>query len=111
MIEWESQFWATALEVEPGCYRTLIDTTFALYRNWSPTQPPLDAIRTGWPYVARHATWYADSFSPTEEETFYAQHVAAWTPESPGPSNWSNWSGEHLPQGLLDSIRRLREQR
>jgi hypothetical protein len=108
VLEWESQFWDAGLEVEPGVFQAPIDTTFALYRSWSSRVPPIDALRTGWPYVARHTTWYLDSDAPTAEEQFYADRLARATAESVGTSTWS---GSELPQGLLNSIDRLRSKR
>jgi hypothetical protein len=105
VIEWESQFWRPEIEIEPGVYRCAIDTTFALYRRWSSKPPPLDALRTGFPYVARHTTWYVDSASPPEEEAYYTARLARGTAESPGTSTWS---GEELPGGLRASLERLR---
>jgi hypothetical protein len=105
VVEWESQFWRPEIEVEPGAFRCAIDTTFALYRRWAPNQPPLDAIRTGPPYVARHTTWYVDSDAPTLEERFYAARLERGTAESPGTSTWS---GDELPGGLMASLERLR---
>lgn len=104
VLAWESQFWAAQLQVEAGAYRAPIDTTFALYRRWVPRPPPIDALRTGPPYVARHTTWYLDSSAPTEEERFYASRLARGTDESPGTSSWT---GETLPEGLLRSIESL----
>lgn len=105
VVEWESQFWWPELEIEPGVFRCAIDTTFALYRRWDSSQPPLDALRTGHPYVARHTTWYVDSDAPTEEEQFYAARLERGTAESPGTSTWS---GDELPGGLKASLERLR---
>lgn len=105
VLAWETQFWAPGLEVEPGVYRAPIDTTFALYRRWVPEPPPIDALRTGSPYVARHTTWYVDSSAPADEEQFYAARLARGTEESPGTSSWS---GDTLPTGLANSIARLR---
>lgn len=108
VVEWESQFWEPSRVVEPGVFRAPIDTTFALYRSWSSGVPPIDALRTGPPYVARHVTWYIDSESPPDEETFYADRLARATPESVGTSTWS---GDELPSGLINSIERLRSKR
>jgi hypothetical protein len=104
VIAWEGQFWSERLLVEPGAYRAAIDTTFALYRRWSSKPPPIDALRTGPPYVARHTTWYLDSESPGDEEKYYAARLQRGTPDSAGTSTWS---GETLPRGILDSIARL----
>lgn len=105
VLAWERQFWADELEVEPGVYRAPIDTTFALYRRWIPRPPPIDALRTGFPYVAQHTTWYIDSAAPPEEERFYEARLARGTDDSPGTSSWT---GERLPEGLVRSIARLR---
>lgn len=105
VIEWESQFWRPEIEVEPKVYRCAIDTTFAVYRCWSSTPPALDALRTGFPYVARHTTWYVDSGAPSAEEAFYAARLERGTVESPGTSTWS---GDQLPGGLRAALEHLR---
>jgi hypothetical protein len=105
VLAWESQFWDDRRLVEAGAYRSPIDTTFALYRNWEFPPPPIDAIRTGFPFVARHTTWYIDSSAATEEERFYADRLERGTKDSPGTSTWS---GDELPRGILNSIERLR---
>lgn len=74
IIEWECPFWQN--EIAPGMYEAGIDTTFALYRparypdaatyvNW------MKAVRTGWPYAARHVPWYRDPSQIDEEDAFY----------------------------------------
>jgi len=104
VLAWEGQFWSERLLVEPGVYRAPIDTTFALYRRWASAPPPIDALRTGSPYVARHTTWYVDSSAPGEEDAYYAARVQHGTADSPGTSSWS---GETLPGGLVESMARL----
>lgn len=42
--------------LEPGVFDSLSDTTFAVYREHAPFD--LRALRTGFPYQARHSTWY-----------------------------------------------------
>ncbi|MGZ4257846.1 MAG: class I SAM-dependent methyltransferase, partial [Gaiellaceae bacterium] len=65
---WESQFWERRLA--PRVYDAQIDTTFALYRR--PAPHGFDrAVRTGFPYVARHTPWYLDDHSLPEDEAFY----------------------------------------
>jgi hypothetical protein len=67
-VSWESQFWERQLA--PRLYDAWIDTTFALYRE--PTPHRVDrAVRTGAPYLARHAPWYLDEGSLPEDEKFY----------------------------------------
>jgi hypothetical protein len=63
-LEWErrllvpdkskNDWWAG--EIAHGVYDSLIDTTFALYEAGSGFQ--YEAIRTGFPYLARHTPWY-----------------------------------------------------
>ncbi len=85
---WESQFWCD--KAAPGLYRAPIDTTFALYREHTPaTMGP--ALRTGWPYVARHLPWYADSAHPDQEEQYYMAHAR---------SDVTSWQGAALPAWL-----------
>ena len=81
IIEWESQFWEK--KRDDGHFDASIDTTFALYRpgidcnniNW------WKSIRTDFPYVAEHLTWYEDIRNPTEELLFYQNnvlHASTW---------------------------------
>ena len=96
---WESQFWRDPLISPTGIptalYRAPIDTTFALYRErCSPTMGP--ALRTGWPYVARHMPWYANTRRPTREELYY---TAGARPDV------TSWQGDRLPAWLESWIR------
>lgn len=94
---WEARFWAD--EREPGVFRADIDTTFALYR---PMRRHLEshAVRTGFPYVARHLPWYQNSAALTDEERYYRDHA------DPIISNWDRdrlplwkqrWLAQHAP--------------
>jgi len=86
VARWESQFWRAA--VEPGVYRAPIDTTFAVYapgtRHSSDT-----GLRTGWPYLARHEPWYADSSNLSVEERYYRDRarsdVTTWNRDQVRP--------------------------
>jgi hypothetical protein len=72
VLAWESRFWRCRLA--PRLYEAPIDTTFALYR--APREhSPRSAIRTGYPYLARHTTWYLDSDDLPEEERYYRAHA------------------------------------
>ncbi len=82
---------------EPGVFRAPIDTTFALYRKGT-TEFSYDALRTGYPYVARHLGWYVNSSNPPADEHFYHQRVAQNTADSPATSYWS---GDNLHPLLL----------
>lgn len=102
--DWEAQFWEIPLA--EGQYLAPIDTTFALYRGgtvWTPqaiTAAKVYAIRTGFPYVARHLDWYMDTEHPTEEQLYYRAHAI------PGISSWS---GEELPPNVQQDVALARQ--
>jgi hypothetical protein len=75
VVQWEGQFWKT--ELESGVYSAPIDTTFALYRPWTHWYHGRAAIRTGFPYAARHLPWYIDSRNLGEEDAYYEENVGA----------------------------------
>lgn len=70
--------------VEPTAYRSLIDTTFALYRPAARFE--YAALRTVGPYEARHMSWYAVELSA--EDRYYLEHAI------PGPDG-SSWAQLH----------------
>lgn len=81
ILNWEKQFWQN--EDADGNYRTIIDTTFALYRptNQFYINYFYDAIRTKVPYIAKHGGWYIDHKNLTEEQEFYmktASESSSW---------------------------------
>ncbi len=86
VCDWEAPFWKD--EVEPGVYRAGIDTTFALYRPLDRRDDMMKALRTGFPYVARHLPWYADSANLTAEDRYYRDHA---------DRTISNWDRDELP--------------
>ncbi len=73
IIKWEQQFYKHRLNwPKPDVYLSSLDTTFALYRpkkEWK--KGFYTAIRTGYPYEARHLPWYKDLNDLTEEDKFY----------------------------------------
>jgi hypothetical protein len=91
IMRWERQFWESPIAAVPDGWPTLyeapIDTTFAMYRPSA--EPLLDkAIRTGFPYVARHEPWYSNAWRPSREDRYYRAHarpdVTSWDlPELP----------------------------
>jgi hypothetical protein len=87
-VLWESQFWRRP--VAPDLFRAPIDTTFAVYRPGTPysLEP---ALRTGWPYVARHEPWYSVSSRPSDEERFYQESVKVHD---------THWAGDKIPEWL-----------
>ena len=88
MIKWESQYYKKRLNnFAPYLYASSIDTTFAVYRpqkEWK-NKSFYKAIRTGYPYEARHLPWYKDLFDLSEEDKFYAKTDC-------GSGNWNNTS-------------------
>jgi hypothetical protein len=93
IIEWERQFWRTALE--PDVYRANVDTTFHLFNpapglDWRNVRRKLQdrplKIRclrvAGAGFVARHRPWYRDDGQTADERRFYASISAPW-------SNWA----------------------
>jgi Glycosyl transferase family 2. len=75
VIDWETKFWEN--EVEPGLYKSKIDTTFALYRPNVRGQQWDTTLRTGGKYVARHLPWYEDPTQPSEEEVYFKKITTA----------------------------------
>ena len=96
-IAWERQFWLAP--AASGLFHSQVDTTFALYRPGSGHCIGRPAIRTGWPCVAAHTSWYADDRKPSEEDVWYT-HAAA-----PGTSHWSV---AKLPDWLATAARQHR---
>lgn len=85
VIKWESQFWENQLD--EGVYHADTDTTFALYRPGAPVGT-YSAVRTGFPYVAQHTTWYQDSENLSPEDVYYRDHATAI----------STWTGTEIQQ-------------
>lgn len=82
VIDWEAKFWANPLP--DGTYAADVDTTLALYRSLSEqVQFSFRALRTGYPYVARHLAWYEDYDNLTPEQRYYHEHA------EPGISYWT----------------------
>jgi hypothetical protein len=86
VVRWESRFWID--ERAPGIFNAPIDTTFALYRPLRSHRDDL-AVRTGFPYVARHLPWYTDSSRLSEEDRYYRDHADSLV---------SNWDRDALPR-------------
>ena len=80
VIEWESKFWE--VEIEKSVYVAPIDTTFALYKPGAKGGSELEALRTSYPYIARHLSWYINPDSLSEDEKYYqgtSSASASWT--------------------------------
>jgi len=92
VLKWEQKFWDESLNGAQmngaKVYSAPIDTTLALYRplQEQPGQTfdiTLNAIRTGYPYVADHVAWYEDYDELDEELRWYHEHA------EPGISYWT----------------------
>ena len=82
----------------PRLYDAFIDTTFALYRG-PEAFDQVPAVRTGYPYLARHTTWYLDEANLPEEERFYRDR-STLTP-------W--WSRDAVPAKLDRLVGAMRD--
>lgn len=80
-LEWERSLVSRERELEPGVYDSMADTTFALYRPDAAFG--YTALRTGWPYQARHTSWYVKE--PSAEDRYYLERAI------PGPDG-SSWA-------------------
>lgn len=86
--KWENQFYKKRINrFKPYLYDSYIDTTFALYRPQKEWKTPnfYYAIRTGFPYQAKHLPWYKNFCIPDEEDEFYASTDC-------GSGNWKDGS-------------------
>jgi hypothetical protein len=73
VVSWEKQYWEK--EIASQIFDAKIDTTFALYRPGKAGGAELSALRTGFPYIARHVPWYLDADKLSEEEMYYLEHA------------------------------------
>lgn len=77
ILKWEAKFWRKK-NIE-GNFIAGIDTTFALYRPnyYHKEYGFLRAIRTNYPYTAKHGGWYIDNNNLTNEQKFYFENCNA----------------------------------
>jgi hypothetical protein len=94
VVSWESKFWERQLA--PRLYDAPIDTTFALYREPAAHSVGQPAVRTGFPYVARHTTWYLDDGSLPEDEAFYRHRSEG--------DDVNNWGRDTLVPWLAEAV-------
>lgn len=73
----EKQYWLHRLPAASAVaqYIAPVDTTFALYRHGNYYEICDEAVRTGFPYMARHFDWYLDSANLSEEQAYYYRHA------------------------------------
>jgi hypothetical protein len=74
--------------LERGAYFAPHDTQFCLYRAGAP-RTPSEAVRTSFPYMARHMAFYVDFENMSEEQVFYASRAVQSTPDSPETAHWA----------------------
>lgn len=61
---------APSWQMEPGVFSSLVDTTFAVYRPAS--NFVLESLRLGFPFQARHSSWYVTpEMELSVEDAFY----------------------------------------
>jgi FkbM family methyltransferase len=101
VVSWERPWWRK--RVEDGVYFAPIDTTFALYRPNAEQDGP--ALRTGAPYLARHASWYLNLDDLPPDEAFYHARAANQTEHSPHTSHWIR---DELPEGIRNMLAEAR---
>jgi hypothetical protein len=82
-LGWERHLMRDEAQIAPGVYDSPVDTTFAVYRAGAPFNH--NSVRTGAPYLARHASWY--SVVPSDEESYYLERATA----GPTGSSWKEW--------------------
>lgn len=73
---WESTMWRDQILSEPcPVYIAPTDTTWAVYRPG--TEFHLEGVRTGYPYVAIHTTWWMENMRLDPEHEYYLAHANA----------------------------------
>ena len=94
VVRWEAQFWAKPLYADQTrCefFEAPIDSMFAVFRKGGEIDITKPAIRSNYPYVFHHATWYNDSNNITEEDLFYIKRA---------DHNRAHWVREGIPESL-----------
>ena len=74
VVRWEAQFWAKPLYADQTrCqfFEAPIDSSFGVFRKGGYIDIEKPAIRSNYPYVFRHETWYMDTKNPSEEDLYY----------------------------------------
>lgn len=98
VIRCESWYWATMAEGTPiPAFHASIDSTFAVY-----ARPDGTSLRSGYPYIARHADWYLTRPFPPDIEHYLVRssaHGANWTTPAARGLGRMNWHGDGGPYG------------
>lgn len=98
VINWESNFWLYRFResLHPELFDAPVDTSMAMYRPGTRSSQLTPACRLGYPYVARHLSWYMDSSNPTEEDIYYDEHAL---------KHITTWTGKDIPDRLKPYLR------
>jgi hypothetical protein len=99
LIRWESFFYENKLSQKPLYYDADVDTTFALYRPGYPKHF-YNAIRTGFPYTARHLGWYTDTENLSDEDELYFKSAN---------SSFSSYDDSAISQIRNSTIKKIAE--
>jgi hypothetical protein len=85
VLGWEKQFWFSPLPNDPDVFVVPIDTTLAMYQSLAdhPAFIIGDSLRTNFPYVADHVSWYEDLDNLDLELDYYHRNA------EPGISHWT----------------------
>lgn len=76
VMETELQWWVKPLSVEPFWFEANLDTTCALHDTERSISRKFGRfLRSDFPYVIRHLTWYIDPSNPPEDERYYYEHA------------------------------------
>lgn len=94
VILWEAQFWAKPLDGNfkvTDFFEAPIDSMFAVFRKGGEIDITKPSIRSNYPYVFHHDTWYSDSNNITKEDLFYIKRA---------DHNRAHWVREGIPESL-----------
>ena len=74
VVRWEGQFWAKPIDGSPhNCpfFEAPIDSMFAVFPRGGGIDTTKPALRSNYPYVFKHKTWYMNTNKPNKEQLFY----------------------------------------
>lgn len=93
-VRWEAQYWAKPLyddQVRCKFFEAPIDSMFAVFRKGGKIDITKPSIRSNYPYVFHHSTWYSDSDNISDEDLFYIKRA---------DHNRAHWVREGIPESL-----------
>lgn len=75
-VRWEAQFWSKPLygdQTRCEFFEAPIDGAFEVFRPGGSIDATKPSIRSNYPYVFEHETWYMDSNNMSEEDKWYRE--------------------------------------